>query len=99
VSNVTSVWAVRAYSLHAIDTQGDLSMSIEPVAHLLRTAHIAYSRHAVAQCYRIWRRVNEDRLVDILLLPLAGLALSLFLLSLPGASDAIAEACAVACMP
>jgi hypothetical protein len=48
---------------------------------------------------RIWRHVAEDQLVDILLLSLAGLALSLFLSSLPGASDAIAEACAVACMP
>jgi hypothetical protein len=42
---------------------------------------------------------HEDQLADILLLPLAGLALSLFLLGLPGTSDAIAAACAVACMP
>jgi hypothetical protein len=49
--------------------------------------------------WRIWHRANEDRLVDILLLPLTGLALSLWLLSLPGASDAVADACAVACMP
>ncbi len=74
-------------------------MSIEPVAHLRRAAHIAYSRHPVARLWRIWHRANEDRLVDILLLPLTGLALSLWLLSLPGASDAVADACAVACMP
>jgi hypothetical protein len=35
----------------------------------------------------------------VLFLPLAGLALSLFLLSLPGASEAVAAACAIACLP
>jgi hypothetical protein len=70
-------------------------MSIEPGAHLHRTAHIAW----------IWRRIagdpapNEARPVDLLPLPLIALALSLLVLSLPGASDAIAEACAVACLP
>jgi len=80
-------------------------MSIEPVERLGRTARIPYSRHPAARLCRFWRRVagdpaqNEDQLADILLLPLAGLALSLFLLGLPGTSDAIAAACAVACMP
>jgi hypothetical protein len=74
-------------------------MIIESVAHLRRTARIAYSRHPVARLCRIWHRVAQDQLVDILPLPLAGLALSLWLLSLPGASNAVAEACAVACLP
>ena len=75
-------------------------MSIAPVAHLRRTARIAYSRHPVARLSRIWRSVVGDPpQTEVFLLPLAGLAFSLFVLSLPGASDAIAEACAVACLP
>jgi hypothetical protein len=56
--------------------------------------------------YSAWRRFaddperrSDDCLADILLLPLTGLAVSLFLLSIPGASDAIAAACSIACMP
>jgi hypothetical protein len=74
-------------------------MSIESFERLSRAARIPYSRHPVARLCRMWRHVAQDQLVVILLLSLAGLALSLFLLSVPGASDAIAEACAVACMP
>jgi hypothetical protein len=54
-----------------------------------------------------WRRYADDParrfdacIADILLLPLTGLMLTIFLLStVPGASDAIADACSVACMP
>ena len=80
-------------------------MSIEPVERFYRTARVAYSRHPAAQFYRAWRRLAGDdgqaegRIVDVFLPPLAGLALSLFLLSLPGASDAVAAACSLACMP
>lgn len=47
-----------------------------------------------------WRRLaddpdrkSDDCLADILLLPLSGLTLSLFLLRIPGVSEAIASAC------
>ena len=72
-------------------------------ADLPRCARIAYSRHPAAQLWRTWRRVGgrdgEATIADVMLLPLAGLALSLFLLSMPGASDAVAETCALACYP
>ncbi|HWB50420.1 MAG TPA: hypothetical protein VG651_15020 [Stellaceae bacterium] len=78
-------------------------MSLETVGYLTRVARVAYSRHPVARVYRAWRRLAGDRgdaaVADVLFLPLAGLALSLFLLSLPGASDAVAAACATACFP
>ena len=75
-------------------------MSIAPVTHLRRTARIAYSRHPVARLCQIWRSIAGDPpQTEVFLLPLAGLALTLFVLSLPGASDAITEACTVACMP
>ena len=67
---------------------------------------LAYRRRSIARLYGAWRRfagdperATDDCLADILLLPLAGLTLSLFVLSLPGASDAIASACSMACMP
>jgi hypothetical protein len=48
----------------------------------------------------IWRSIAGDPpQTEVFLLPLAVMALTLWLLSLPGASDAIAETCAVACMP
>jgi hypothetical protein len=62
----------------------------------------------IARLHHAWCRfvdepgTNTDDycLADILILPLAGLALSVWLLgTVPGASDAVAEACAVACMP
>jgi hypothetical protein len=65
----------------------------------------AYQRRSVTRLYRIWRGFADDPersdecLADILLLPLAGLTFSLFVLSLPGASEAIASACSMACMP
>jgi hypothetical protein len=65
----------------------------------------AYRRRSITRLYRIWRRFADDPerpdecLADILLLPLAGLTFSLFVLSLPGASDAIASSCSMACMP
>jgi hypothetical protein len=78
-------------------------MSLETVERLSRAARVAYSRHPAARLYRVWRRLagepEEAALADVLLLPLAGLALSLFLLSLPGAADAVAEACSAACLP
>jgi hypothetical protein len=72
-----------------------------------RAARIAYSRHPVAQLFRAWRSFRADPIsgapysaADILLLPLAGLTLTLLLLgSAPGASDAINSACETACMP
>ena len=64
-------------------------------------AHVAYSRHPAARLYRTWRRVvgRDGEFTGLLLLPLAGLAFSLFLLSMPGASDAVAAACSLACLP
>jgi hypothetical protein len=66
----------------------------------------AYRRRSIKRLYGAWRRFADDPesasdecLADILLLPLAGLTFSLFVLSLPGASDAIASACSIACMP
>jgi hypothetical protein len=66
----------------------------------------AYRRRSIARICDVRRRFadypqtrSDDGLADILLLPLAGLTLSLFVLSLPGASDAIASACSIACMP
>jgi hypothetical protein len=78
-------------------------MSLGTVGRLSRVTRIAYSRHPAALLYRCWRHVagrpGEAQLADVLLLPLAGLAISLFLLSLPGASAAVAAACATACLP
>jgi hypothetical protein len=66
----------------------------------------AYRRRSIARLHGAWRqftddpvRASDECLADILLLPLAGLTFSLFVLSLPGASDAIASACSMACMP
>jgi hypothetical protein len=42
---------------------------------------------------------GEATIGDVLFLPIAGLAFSLFLLSTPGASDAVAAACLLACRP
>jgi hypothetical protein len=66
-----------------------------------RVAHIAYSRHPAARFYRVWQRVvgRDGEFTGVLLLPLAGLAFSLLLLSTPGASDAVAAACSLACLP
>lgn len=82
-------------------------MTIEPVVRFRRLARVAYSRHPAARWYRLWRWWTTDPTgetehcaADILLLPLAGLAASLWILgSVPGASDAIAAACATVCMP
>jgi hypothetical protein len=82
-------------------------MSIEPVVRFRRIARIAYSRHPAARWYRLWRwlaagstgEIEQDA-GDVFVLPLAGLAFSLWLLgTIPGASDAIAAACATACLP
>jgi hypothetical protein len=74
-------------------------MSFGTVKRVSRISRIAYSRHPAARLYRTWRRVvgRDGEFTSVLLLPLAGLAFSLFLLSTPGASDAVATACA--CMP
>lgn len=76
-------------------------MSIEPVTGFRRTVRIPYSKHPVARLYRGWRRVagEVEDVADVVLLPLAGLALSLYLLGIPGTSDAVAAACSVACLP
>ena len=65
-----------------------------------------FRRRSMTGLYGAWRRFANDPerapdecLADILLLPLAGLTFSLFVLSLPGASDAVASACSMACMP
>jgi hypothetical protein len=66
----------------------------------------AYWRRSITRLYGARRRFTDDPekasdecLADILLLPLSGLTFSLFVLSLPGASDAIASACSMVCMP
>jgi hypothetical protein len=82
-------------------------MNIRWLARCRRSSQIAYSRTIAARLNRAWRRYADDPqrqcdtcIADILLLPLTGLMLSIFLLgTVPGASDAIAEACSVACMP
>ena len=78
-------------------------MSLGTVGRISRIARVAYSRHPAARLYRTWQRVvgrdGEATIGDVLLLPLAGLALSLFLLSIPGTSDCVAAACSFACMP
>jgi len=82
-------------------------MNIRWLARCRRSSQIAYSRTIAARLNRAWRRYADDPqrqcdtcIADILLLPLTGLMLSIFLLGkVLGASDAIAEACSVACMP
>jgi hypothetical protein len=76
-------------------------MSLGTIPRVSRVARIAYSRHPAARLYRTWRCVvgRDGEFTGVLLLPLAGLALSLFLLSIPGASDAVAAACSIACLP
>jgi hypothetical protein len=77
-------------------------MSIGTIGRFSRAARVAYSRRPAALLYRAWRRVageDESELSEVLLLPLAGLAFSLFLLSTPGASEAVAAACSTACLP
>lgn len=61
---------------------------------LRRTAVIAYSRHPVARLYRAWHEFAGDTAAaDILLLPLGGLTLSLFVIGLvPNAAEIIAAA-------
>jgi hypothetical protein len=61
-----------------------------------------YRRRSVARLSVAWRRFADDPepasdvcLADILLLPLAGITFSLFVLGTPGASDAIASACSM----
>jgi hypothetical protein len=67
---------------------------------------VAYSRRPVAKLYQAWRRFEDASqradhcAADILLLPLTGLMLTLWVLgTVPGASDAVANACATVCMP
>jgi hypothetical protein len=79
-------------------------MSSRTMQRLARTTRIAYSRHPVARLYRSWRRAAGDNeeigIADVVVLPLAGLALSLYVLSIPGAGAAVAAACSAgACMP
>jgi hypothetical protein len=76
-------------------------MSIGQVEYLRRISHIAYSRHPVARLHRAWLNFFDDgHAIDILLLPLTGLALSLLVLAaFPDAGDTIAAACSMACMP
>jgi hypothetical protein len=81
-------------------------MDIRRVGRHQLASRPAYRWRSIARLYGAWRRfannperASDECLADILLLPLAGLTLSLFVLSLPGASDAIASACSMACMP
>jgi len=82
-------------------------MSFGHLHRLQRTARIAYSRHPVAWLYRTWRYFSDDGedefgdgQVNVLLLPLTLLALTVLLvMTVPGASDAVAATCATACMP
>ena len=82
-------------------------MSTGRIDNFLRTARVAYSHHPLARARRVWWRLTEDAArdtdigaADILLLPLAGLLLTVLLLAtVPGASDAISAACSTACMP
>jgi hypothetical protein len=80
-------------------------MDIRRVARQQLDSLSAYRRRPITSLYGVWRRfadhpegASDECLADILLLPLAGLTFSLFVLSLPGASDAIASACSMACM-
>jgi len=65
-----------------------------------RLASLSASRRQFYRTVVLWRRrfaddpesASDECFADILLLPLAGLTFSLFVLSLPGASDAIASA-------
>ena len=82
-------------------------MSIEPVVRFRRVARLAYSRHPAARLLRFTRYFTtgptgrvEHHVADILLLPLTGLAATLWLLeTVPGAREAISMACSAACMP
>jgi hypothetical protein len=76
-------------------------MSLGTVGRVYRVARIAYSRHPAAWLYRTWQRVagRDGEFTGVLLLPLAGLAFSLLLLSTPSASQAVAAACSLACLP
>jgi len=75
-------------------------MGNEQAKRLRRAVRIAYSLRSLAGSYRVWRHVTAGRAADVLLLPLTLLMLMLFLFgSVPGASDMIAAACSVACMP
>jgi hypothetical protein len=82
-------------------------MSIGLVVRFRRVARVAYSRHPAARLLRLGRYFTtgptgrrEYDIADILLLPLTGLAMTLWLLgTVPGASDAISMACSTACMP
>jgi hypothetical protein len=81
-------------------------MDIRQAARRRLDSLSAYWRRSITRLYGAWRRFTDDPerasdecLADILLLPLAGLTFSLFVLSLPGASDAIASSCSMACMP
>ena len=82
-------------------------MSRPIFASLRRAAHAAYSHRPAAALYRTARYFAEagsDPSIggarDVLLLPLTLLMLVLFLFgSIPSASDAIATACSIACMP
>ena len=80
-------------------------MTIQPVERFRRAAHSAYSTHPAARLYRAWRRFaydpsGENCLAEVLLLPLTGLMLTLWVIeTVPGASEAIARACIAGCMP
>jgi hypothetical protein len=82
-------------------------MNIELVVRFRRAMRIAHSRHPTARLFRGWRHFTtgpsgrtEYGAADILLLPLAGLALTLWLLAtVPGAVDVISLACSADCLP
>ena len=75
-------------------------MGLEQARRLRRAVRIAYSPHPLAKSYRAFRCLAAVHTADMLLLPLTLAMLALFLFgSVPEASDMIAAACSVACMP
>lgn len=82
-------------------------MSVASLFYFRRTANIAYSRHPLAQLQRGWRYFiieSEDEpgkaAGNVLLLPLALLAITLLLIAtVPGVSDAIAASCDTMSLP
>ena len=82
-------------------------MNIELLVRLRRAVRIVYSRDPAARRFRAWRYFTTDPsggaeygAADILLLPLAGLALTLWLIdTVPGAGEAISMACSIECVP
>jgi hypothetical protein len=82
-------------------------MNVYLVVRFRRAMRIARSRRPAVRLFRGWRYFTTDpsgrtahSAADILLLPLAGLALTSWLLAtVPGAVDVISLACSADCLP